>query len=103
MGGPRRAREQLGRGHLVPDADKKALASRFFLREELLPVGKSVGLEEEAEQHGAVRRDGFVLVAGWPPDDLARSGDALVVLERAFEHVGLLERGMLVQRHDRTG
>src|SRR5262249_24545176 len=73
------------------------------LGEELRAVGKAVGLEEEAENDGTVGRHRLVLVARWPPDELARSADALVVFERALEHECLLERGVLVQRHDGAG
>jgi hypothetical protein len=44
-----------------------------------------------------------MLIAGRPPDELARAAYALVILDRAFEHIGLLQRGVLVQRHDRSG
>ena len=51
---------------------------RPLLGEELLPVGEAVGLEEEAEDEGAIGRHRLVLVAGRPPDELTRPADALV-------------------------
>src|ERR1700728_3096885 len=73
-----------------------------LLGEEFLAVGKAVRLEEEAEQDGAVRSDSLMLIAGRPPDELARPAFAFVILERTFDHISLLKRGMLVQRHDRA-
>src|SRR6266545_1893103 len=71
-----------------------------LLGEELLPVGEAVGLEEEAEDEGAVGRHRLMLIAGGPPDELTRPADAFVILDRALEHERLLQRGVLVQRHD---
>src|SRR5262245_42039339 len=79
------------------------LLFRPFLGEKLFPIGEAVGFQEEAEHDGAVGRHRLVLVAGRAPYELARSAHALVVLERALEHVGLLQRGVLVQRHDGAG
>src|SRR5256714_7381932 len=70
--------------------------------EELLAVGKAVGLEEKPENHRAIRRSCLMLVAGRPPHELTRPADAFVILDRAFEHERLLERGVLVQWHDRA-
>src|ERR1043165_109165 len=44
-----------------------------------------------------------MLVAPRPPAELARPADAFVILERALEHIGLLQRGVLVQRHNGAG
>src|SRR5258708_2806978 len=65
-------------------------------------AGKGVGFEEEAENNGAVGRHRLVPVAGRPPDELTGSARALVILEAALEHERLLQRGVLVQRHDRA-
>src|SRR5579859_7238834 len=73
------------------------------LGEEFFAIGEAVRLEEEAEQNCAVRRHRLVPIAGRPPDELARSAFAFVILERAFDHVGLLQCGVLVQRHDGAG
>src|SRR5580704_9668132 len=73
------------------------------LGEEFLAIGKTIRLEEEAEQHGAVGRHRLVLIAGRPPDELARPAFAFVIFERALDHVGLLQRSVLVQRHDGAG
>jgi len=52
---------------------------------------------------GAARRfDCLVPVAGRPPDELTRPARALVILEGALEHERLLQRGVLVQWHDRA-
>ena len=67
---------------------------------EFLPVGEAVGLEEKAEDQGAVGRSRLVLVAGGTPDELPGATHALVILQRAFQDVGLLQRRVLVQRHD---
>src|SRR5258708_32846860 len=74
----------------------------FILGEEPLAAGKAIWLEEEAENDGAVGRHRLVLVAGRPPDELTGSARALVILEGALEHERLLQRGGLVQRHDRA-
>ena len=71
--------------------------------EESFAVGETVWLEKKAEQQSAVRRDCFVLIAGGPPDELARTAFALVVLKRALDHIGLFQRGVLMQRHDGAG
>src|SRR6266508_3666537 len=71
-----------------------------LLGEELLPGGEAVGLEEEAEDEGAVGRHRLVLIAGRPPHELTRPAYALVILDRALEHERLLQRGVLLQRHD---
>ena len=71
-----------------------------FLGEELLAVRKPVRLEEEAEDQRTLGGHGLVLVAGWAPAELAGAAHTLVVLERAFQHIGLLQRGVLVERHD---
>src|SRR5215471_9879694 len=73
---------------------------RLFLREKLLAVGKAVRLEEEAENDGPVGRHRFVLVAGWTPNKLTRSAYPFVILKGAFEHEGLLQRGVLMERYD---
>jgi hypothetical protein len=39
-------------------------------------------------------------VSGRPPHELAGAAHALMIFQRAFEHIGLLQRGVLVQRHD---
>ena len=65
-------------------------------------VCETVGLEEEAEQHRAVRRDRFVPIASWAPNELAGPAFALMILKRALDHVSLFEGGMLVQGHDST-
>jgi hypothetical protein len=75
---------------------------RSLFREELLAIRKAVGLEEEADDNGAVGRHRLVLVAGRPPDKLTRSAYALVIFDRALEHISLFQRGVLVQRHDRA-
>src|SRR5262245_30565753 len=82
---------------------RRPLLLRPVLGEEPLAAGKAVWLEEEAEDDGAVGRHRLVPVAGGPPDELTRSAHALVILERALEHERLLERGVLVQRHDGAG
>ena len=71
--------------------------------EKFLAVGKTVGFEEKAEQHRAIRRYGLVLITGGAPDELARSAFALVILKRSFDHVGLFECGVFVQRDHGTG
>ena len=78
----------------------RLLSALSRLREKSLAVGETIGLEKEAEQHGAIRRDRLMLIAGGAPDELAWPAFALVVLERALDHVGLFQRGVLVQRHD---
>src|SRR6185295_10939269 len=70
------------------------------LGEKPLAVGEAVGLEEKAEDQGAVGRSRLVLVAGGTPDELPGATHALVILQRAFQDVGLLQRRVLVQRHD---
>src|ERR1700746_2144775 len=55
--------------------------------------GATVGLEKEAEQHCAVGRDRFVLIAGGTPDELAGPAFALVILEGALGIIGLFHRG----------
>ena len=70
------------------------------LREELVTIGEAIGLQEEAEQDSAVGRHGLVLIASRSPDELTRFALSLVILERAFDDISLLERGVLVQRHD---
>src|SRR5262249_18475447 len=67
--------------------------------EEFLAAGKAVGLEEEAENDGAVGRHRLVPVAGRPPDELAGSAHALGILGRALENERLLEGVVRVQRH----
>src|SRR5262249_57976006 len=79
-----------------------AASTSPLIGEEFLAAGEAVGLEEEAEDDGAIGRHRLVLVAGWPPDELTRSAHALVVLERALEHERLLQRRVLVQRHHRA-
>src|SRR5205807_9876913 len=74
----------------------------FVLGEELLAAGKAIWLEEEAEDDGPVGRHRLVPVAGRPPGELTGSARALVILEGALEHERLLQRGVLVQRHDRA-
>src|SRR5262249_28680299 len=74
-----------------------------WLGEELLAVGKTVGLEEEAQDQSAVGGHGLVLVARRAPAELTWPAHALVILQRAFEHVSLLERGVFVQRHHGPG
>ena len=76
--------------------------SHVVLGKEPLAAGKAIWLEEEAEDDGAVGRHRLVPVAGRPPHELTRSARALVILEGALEHEGLLQRGVLVQRHDRA-
>src|SRR5262245_57120047 len=76
---------------------------RILLSEELLAIGKAVRLEEEPKDHRAVRRYRLVLISARPPAELAGPAHALVVLKRALEHVGLLQRGVLVQRNDGAG
>src|SRR3954447_8454905 len=44
-----------------------------------------------------------MLISPRPPAELARPADAFVILERALEHIGLLQRGVLVQRNDSAG
>src|SRR4029077_16982366 len=86
-----------GRGKI----DERQLLSALARRgEEFFAVSETVGLEKEAEQHGAVGRNRFMLIAGWAPDELTRPAFALVILERALDHIGLFQRGVLVQRHD---
>src|SRR5262249_12245490 len=80
----------------------RPLLLRPLIGEELLAAGEAVGLQEEAENDGAIGRHRLVLVAGWPPDELTRSAHAFVVLERALEHERLLQRRVLVQRHHRA-
>src|SRR5437763_947187 len=70
------------------------------LREELVAIGKAIGLQEEAEQDGAIRRHGLVLITSRSPNELTRSALSLVILERALDDISLLKRSMLVQRHD---
>src|SRR5262245_38376291 len=84
---PRRG--QPGRGLAFAGLGKKPLA-----------VGEAIGLEEKAEDQGAVGRGRLVLVAGGTPDELPGTAHALVVLQRAFQNVGLLQRRVLVQGHD---
>jgi len=43
-----------------------------------------------------------VLISGWPPNKLTRSAHPFVILKRTFNHVRLLQCGVLVQWHDRT-
>jgi hypothetical protein len=62
---------------------------RSLFREELLAIRKAVGLEEEADDDGAVGRHRLVPIAGRPPDKLTRSAYALVILDRALEHISL--------------
>src|SRR5580693_5607559 len=74
--------------------------SLAMLRKEFFTIGEPVRLQKEAEKNGAVRRHRLVLIASRPPDELARSALAFMILKRSFDHVSLLERSMFVQRHD---
>src|SRR6516164_5877999 len=71
-----------------------------ILGEEFLAIGKAVRLEEEAKDHRAVGRHRLMLISARAPAELARPADTLVILERALYHIGLLQRGVLVQRYD---
>ena len=73
------------------------------LGEKLFAIGETVRLEKEAEQNCAVGRHRLVLIAGRPPDELAGAALAFVIFQRAFDHVGLLQRGVLVQWHHGAG
>src|SRR5438105_3705138 len=99
---PVRAR-RASRVVIAADYDFDSLLPLAGLREELVAIGKAIGLEEEAEQDSAVRRHGFVLIAGRPPDELTRSTLSLVIFERTFDHISLLECGVFVQRHNSAG
>src|SRR5262245_27638288 len=78
--GRRRSVRRLRRRAVPPGGSSaRARSARAFLGEELLAVGEAVGLEEEAEDDGAVRRHRLVLVAGRPPDKLPWPADALVI------------------------
>src|SRR6266568_2154602 len=44
-----------------------------------------------------------MLIAGRPPNKLTWSALSLVILERTFDDISLLERSVLVQRHDSAG
>ena len=44
-----------------------------------------------------------MLISVRAPAELARPADTLVILERALYHIGLLQRGVLVQRYDGPG
>src|SRR5262249_6843132 len=86
----------------LPITANRPFLLRPVLGEELLAAGQAVWLKKEAEDDGAVGRHRLVPVAGRPPDELAWSARALVILEGALEHECLLQRGVLVQRHDRA-
>jgi len=64
--------------------------TRLLFREKFLAVGKAIRLEEEAENDGTIGRHRLVLVSGWAPNKLTRPAYTFVILERAFEHKGLL-------------
>src|SRR5260370_32097337 len=52
------------------------------LGEEFCAIGKTVRLEEEAKQNCTVGRHRLVLIAGRPPDELARAAVAFVIFDR---------------------
>ena len=76
-----------------------ALLSLILLGEDLIAVGKAVGLQKETEDQCSVGGNRLVLIAGRAPYELSRPAHALVVLERPFEHIGLLKRSVLMQRN----
>src|SRR6266852_5548312 len=61
-------------------------------------VEKDVGPQEHREDERALRRMRDMPVAARPPHIIAGARLALVVDDAAFEHVGLLDLDMLVQR-----
>ena len=95
---PEMAPERKSSSRVCRDAMQPGL--RFASTSRLVAIGKAIGLQEEAEQDSAVRRHGLVLIASRSPDELTRSALSLVILERAFDDISLLERSVLVQRHE---
>src|SRR6202011_3718637 len=82
--------------------DMKTIIPPYICRLPQLPAlagagQEDVGLEEDRQHQGAVRRLGDVAVALGAPDVIAGGDLALVVLEAAFEDEGLLDLDMLVE------
>src|SRR6478736_1760423 len=72
-------------------------------RKKLRPVEKPVRTHEHGQKRRAARRMRDVDVAARPPHEIARAAAPLGVFQKTFEHKGLFERGVLVQRHDGAG
>src|ERR1700733_5647905 len=66
-------------------------------------VEEPVRLVENRQENGSIGRVGDMDVSARPPNKVPGGDFTLIVLQRTFQHEGLLEIGMLVQRHDGAG
>mgnify|MGYP001185333853 FL=1 len=71
--------------------------------EELSALGEAVWLQKHTEDHRAIWRYCLMHIAGWSPAELAWATDTLVILQRTFQDIGLLDRRVLVQWHYSAG
>src|ERR1044072_2168028 len=75
----------------------------LFSGEKLRSIEKAVRAVEYGEEHRTVRSMRDMDIAARPPHEVTRTTAALRIFQRTFEHEGLLERRVLMQRHDRAG
>src|SRR5205085_95768 len=80
-----------------------ALPAIFNRSEKFRSVEKAVRAIEHRDERRAVGSMRDMDVAARSPHEVARATAPFSVFQRSFEHEGLFERRVLVQRHDRAG
>jgi hypothetical protein len=68
-----------------------------------VPSKKRFGRLKYRDERRAMGSVCDVDVAARPPHEVTRATAALGVFQRSFQHEGLFQRRVLVQRHDRAG
>src|SRR5947209_19646242 len=80
-----------------------ALSAFLNGSEKFRSIEKAVRAIEHGDERRAVGSMRDMDVAARSPHEVARATAPFRVFQRSFEHEGLFERRVLVQRHDRAG